>query len=241
MSRLSRKLGGTTLLILLLFAAGCQNPLSQIPQLSAEEWLEQAVVFVNKNAEMSYAANRQVFVSDVQMAVQPEAQNGDRRYRELRAAAPAESRTGGGEIDPVKWLNEIVRVKSGVSIRQAVNGLILEVELAPEQWTKLLKKDWQESWQSLSAEHEKRKQNYLPVLSQDEASKLEAEIQGDLEEARQYLLRIGQTLSADGSCELLIDPKQQMVKQLNLELMLHYGEEENAKDEKWLAEYNFSA
>ncbi|WP_010269893.1 hypothetical protein [Paenibacillus senegalensis] len=234
MNRLRQRLIGIIMLGLLVPAWGCGDA---IPQLTAEEWLEQAVAYVNENA-LTYAASREVVVSGLQTAVYPELHGGK---QELGTRAQLKSQADREVIDPVKWLNRIARVKSGAAISSAANGLLLEVELPPEAWKELLQKEWQEGLQALSDEQEKKKESYYLMLPQEKAGRLEAEIETSLSDARQYLLQIEQTLSADGICKLLIDPHEQKVKLLNLELMLHYGQDDDAKDEKWLAEYSFPA
>lgn len=223
------------LTVLSIWAASSLSCSHSLPRLSAEEWFDQVVDNMNRDSAIAFEGSRQVVVAGIYMA----AQSAHKGSLQGKARAAADENPFGPNSDPVQMLNQLAQSEKTVTMQQTAEGLTLEVQLSPEEWKDMVLSQWRGRWESMSRDQEHKIQGYTQQLPADQAKQLENEVRQSLAEAKLRLDLIAGTLSADGSCRLLVQASDKLARQMTIETKLHYLQDGESKEETLISSYVF--
>jgi hypothetical protein len=116
---------------------------------------------------------------------------------------------------------------------------VLKITVDPSQWTAHVKEGWQKRIAGLQAEGSALIQKRAAKLSGEKGTQLEKELSTSLEKARANMARMVETLRADGTYRILINPGVSRPQTITIENRQQYESDGKVREETLRSTFDF--
>ncbi|MFD0867648.1 hypothetical protein [Paenibacillus residui] len=212
--------------------ASCSNWATPEP----EALLDNVLANMEGLAGLAYEGRSEVQIAGMSVAVSTFSQSADGSGR-----LAVNAQGGGRALDPVDLIDGLGKARKNVRLEMATGRRpALVVETDAEQWTRLIRQQWEKRLAEIIEQQAGRSAQYRQVIGVEKAAQLDKEIAGRIQEEKARLEQLSSSLSAQGNCRIWIDLPSQRAKELEVKTRLNYSAQGAGQEETVRSHYIFS-